>query len=163
MNGILSGPEIKRQIEYGDIVIDPFDPELLNPASVDLRLGDVVCQYVMNLREADIDSKVEPRTVGYVIDGDEGIVLRPGELYLMHTVERVYTSRFVPIIDGKSSIGRLGICVHLTAGYGDPGFNGQYTLEVTSVLPVRVYAGMRFCQMRFHSIEGEVQQYTGNY
>jgi len=81
----------------------------------------------------------------------------------MHTAERVFSNRFVPVLDGKSSIGRLGICVHLTAGYGDPGFNGQYTLEVTTVYPVRVYPRMRFCQMRFHMIEGEVQQYTGNY
>lgn len=57
----------------------------------------------------------------------------------------------MPVLDGKSSIGRLGVQVHVTAGYGDPGFDGQYTLEVTSVYPVRVYPGMRFCQMRFHT------------
>lgn len=83
------------------------------------------------------------------------LTLEPRKLYLLHTAERVSTKAFVPVLDGKSSIGRLGICIHLTAGYGDPGFDGQYTLEVTCVIPVRIYAGMRFCQMRFHTMVGE--------
>ena len=82
----------------------------------------------------------------------------------MHTVERIHTKKYVPVLDGKSSIGRLFMKIHETAGYGDPGFNGQYTLEVTVVHPLRVYAGMRVAQMRFHSICGEVEKpYNGNY
>lgn len=172
MNGILSGPEIFRQIQNGDIEIDPFDGRLINPASVDLRLGRLIRKYINkttvinplygNTAKLPLDSKEEIETALFEMN-DVGFVLEPGELYLMHTAERIFTNRFVPILDGKSSIGRLGICVHLTAGYGDPGFNGQYTLEVTTVYQVRVYPGMRFCQMRFHSIEGEVQQYVGNY
>lgn len=81
----------------------------------------------------------------------------------MHTAETIWTDKFVPIIDGKSSIGRLFISIHQTAGFGDVGFDGQYTLEVTSHFPVRVYAGMRFCQIRFHGIQGHITQYEGNY
>lgn len=97
--------------------------------------------------------------------GDEGIVLVPDVLYLMHTEERVTTDVFIPVLDGKSSIGRLGVFVHATAGYGDTGFDGQYTLEVTVVNPVRVYAGMRFCQIRFNVAIGDRTDYksTGHY
>jgi dCTP deaminase len=72
----------------------------------------------------------------------------------MHTAERIVTDSFVPVLDGKSSLGRLFMQVHATAGYGDPGFDGQYTLEVTVTQPVVIYAGMRFCQIRFHTLVG---------
>jgi dCTP deaminase len=94
---------------------------------------------------------------------EEGFVLLPGIGYLLHTEERVRTDRYVPIIDGKSSIGRLFVTVHVTAGFGDPGFDGQYTLETTVTHPVKVYPGMRITQMRFHTIAGEVGLYEGNY
>ena len=84
----------------------------------------------------------------------------------MHTVERIRTDFYNPVLDGKSSIGRLFVKVHETAGYGDPGFNGQYTLEVTtSMFPVRLYPGMRICQIRFHTLEGALASYeeTGHY
>lgn len=158
--GILSGAEIELAVQAGVIDIAPFDRLLVNPASVDLRLGRRVKRYVSTrlLDCKDPHMETAEREIG-----EDGLVLHPGELYLMHTEERVYTRLFVPVLDGKSSIGRLGVQVHLTAGYGDPGFDGQYTLEVTTVYPVRVYAGMRFCQMRFHTIVGELRQYEGNY
>ena len=161
MSGILTGPEIQRQVEIGGIKISPWDPELVNPASVDLRLGHEIATYRTPF---SLDCRRELSML--IEDGsipNDGYVLKPGALYLMHTRQRVWTDRFVPVLDGKSSIGRLGICVHLTAGYGDPGFDGQYTLEVTTVYPVRIYAGMRFCQMRFHTMEGEPMLYQGNY
>lgn len=158
MSGILSGRKIKQCIEEGMIHINPYDPKLINPVSIDLRLGKNVRCYTQHELDAKIDNPTQDLYVG-----SWGLALQPGQLYLMHTLERVRTDHFVPIIDGKSSIGRLGICVHLTAGFGDPGFDGQYTLEVTAVRPVRVYAGMRFCQMRFHTIEGDVELYKGNY
>lgn len=160
MGGILTGPEIRRQVELGAIRVTPWSPELLNPASLDLRLGERVVMY--EARSVPLDCKRAGRTFEKKI-ASAGYVLKPGNLYLMHTEERVWTDRFVPVLDGKSSIGRLGICVHLTAGYGDSGFDGQYTLEVTTVYPVRVYAGMRFCQMRFHTTVGEPALYQGNY
>jgi len=111
-----------------------------------------------------LDAARENRVARYEMD-DRGLVLLPGVGYLMHTEERIKTERYVPIIDGKSSIGRLFCFVHVTAGYGDPGFDGQYTLEVAVLHPLIVYPGMRFCQMRFHTLVGEFKSYqdSGNY
>lgn len=106
-----------------------------------------------------LDVKQPPRLRKWQMDPEVGWIIQPGVGYLMHTAERVHTEEFVPVLDGKSSIGRLFIKVHETAGFGDPGFNGQYTLEVTSLFPVRVYPGMRFCQMRFHKFEGRITSY----
>lgn len=154
--GILSGQRIREEIERKVISIDPY-PTSFNPASVDLHLGTDVLQYVCPERLTNsivgLDVRKQPFTMIETID-DEGYILLPGRLYLMHTVESIWTKHYVPVLDGKSSIGRLGIVIHLTAGYGDPGFQGQYTLEVTSMIPVRVFAGMPFCQMRFHDLAG---------
>jgi dCTP deaminase len=111
-----------------------------------------------------LDARVEPgvETLDLAQEGGS-IMLHPGVLYLMHTEEIVCAHDCVSVIDGKSSLGRLGISCHQTAGYGDPGFRGQYTLEVTVVHPVVVYAGMRFCQIRFHEVVGEIQKYKGQY
>ncbi len=127
---ILTGKQIELEIKSGAIEIDPYDPELINPASVDLRLGDRYLQYIPK----QLDARRKNETIDYLFPGD-GVRLEPGKLYLMHTVERIRTDRFVTVIDGKSSVGRLGIVCHLTAGYGDLGYNGQYTLEVTAVQP----------------------------
>jgi len=181
-DGILSDSSIIRAISDKVITIDPFVLDHMNPASIDLTLGDEVKVYARWVGETtlatdenqdgthlgryvdeELDSRVEPKTKSFRI-GEKGWVIRPWILYLMHTRETVWTESFVSILDGKSSIARLGICVHLTAGYGDPGFRGQYTLEVTALHRVRVYAGMRIAQMRFHTISGEVRNtYRGNY
>lgn len=109
--------------------------------------------------DAPIDSKVDQKVWEFTIDPQRGWLLKPGIGYLMHTAERVTTDRYIPVLDGKSSIGRLFVTAHVTAGYGDPGFDGQYTLEVVSTHPVIVYPGMRFCQMRFHTTVGEILDY----
>ena len=183
---IISGPAIDDCVAAGDIAIDPYEPGHINPASIDLRLGGKVMVYEdwVDCSAADYghydifdghgltggmsfvqDIKESARTRTFKMDKELGWVLKPGILYLMHTLERVHTDRFVPVLDGKSSIGRLGITIHLTAGFGDPGYDGQYTLEVTAQHPVRVYPGMRFCQMRFHHLDGKLLSYeqTGNY
>lgn len=173
---ILSGKKIRHEIRSGDIEIDPFVEVNLNPVSIDLTLGDQALTYDTSepvipgaphrFRWDDgLDSRRENRTKLHII-GPEGVLVRPGKLWLMHTAERVATKKYVPIIDGKSSIGRLGVAVHKTAGYGDPGFDGQYTLEVSSVHPVRLYAGMKICQMRFETIDegmNGIELYRGNY
>jgi dCTP deaminase len=110
-----------------------------------------------------MDSKAPQKVLEFEMHPDRGFVLLKGIGYLMHTAERVRTGHYVPVLDGKSSIGRLFIAVHVTAGYGDTGFDGQYTLEVTAQHPVVVYPGMRFCQIRFHTTVGDVQPYHGNY
>lgn len=180
---ILTGRAIAQEVEAGGIEIDPFDDRQLNPASYDVRLGDKVCVYTSvvfptpydlgdtrcnvltgmhftpsQAQGYSLDSKERQPTLEYRI-GEEGWVLRPNILYLMHTAERIHTTKFVPVLDGKSSIGRLGVQIHVTAGYGDPGFDGQYTLEVVCVHPVRLYAGMRIGQMRFHQTIGEPVDY----
>lgn len=168
----MSGPEIHRLVGAGDIEIDPYNPKHVNPASVDVTLGDTYVQYVQGDRnplvyspEVIWDAKHEVPCEEVCSIPEEGVVLRPGELYLMHTAERVHTKKFVPVLDGKSSIGRLGVLIHVTAGYGDPGFDGQYTLEVVVVHPVRLYAGMRIGQMRFHTLVGAPVDYrsAGHY
>jgi dCTP deaminase len=164
--GILSGKEIIAQIDQGNITISPFDTKYINPVSVDLHLGEQIVQYKKWTDETlqIIDVKEEPAVDRWIMS-EGGSVLWPGKLYLMHTIESIRTTCFVPVLDGKSSLARLGIVIHLTAGFGDPGFSGQYTLEVTAVHPVRVYAGMPFCQMRFHEITGPLMDYqkTGHY
>lgn len=186
--GIITGPEIISAVHRRTIDIDPFEPGLVNPASIDLRLGSEVLVYEdwVDCSAADYghydifdghglvgggymsfvqDIKKPARTRTFKMDTKTGWVLKPGILYLMHTVERVCSTAYVPVLDGKSSIGRLGIQVHITAGYGDPGYDGQYTLEVTAMHPIRVYPGMRFCQMRFHTMVGSFMDYqkTGHY
>lgn len=169
---ILTGPAIRDQVQRGTIEIDPYVPEHVNPASVDLTLGTTYARY-KKFRPPPyapeegynfLDAREEQEVERFEMGGTESSLhLAPGFLYLMHTVERVYTDVFVPVLDGKSSIGRLGVSVHVTAGYGDPGFNGQYTLEVTCVHPVVLYAGMRIAQMRFHTVMGDIELYGGNY
>ena len=158
----------------------------LNPASYDLTLGDTVAVYE-NVVHADFSCRdggvpgermlphngpvygggrhwldaAKENPVIYHKMTDAGFLLLPGIGYLMHTVERVKTDLYVPIIDGKSSMGRLFVTAHVTAGYGDPGFDGQYTLEVVATHPTVIYPAMRFCQMRFHTIVGEVDSYKG--
>lgn len=188
--GILSGPEILKQIQVGRITVDPFNEKHLNPASIDLTLGRGVKIYrgsYYNPNFSPSESKIASgkltedgldfrpytdlscrdtknpahwETDNFEINPELGWILQPGLGYLMHTAERVTTNCYVPILDGKSSVGRIFVKVHETAGYGDTGFDGQYTLEVTThQMPVRVYPGMRFCQMRFHTLVGEVSSY----
>ena len=181
--GILSGKAIEECVKQGLIQISPFNKSQLNPASYDLTLGEGVRVYedvsyiskkdpiglggteihpVGNLHTGYLDSKKSNSTVSFKI-GPKGWLLRPGIGYLMHTVESVKTDHFVPVIDGKSSMGRLFTLVHYTAGYVDPGFSGQYTLEVSVLHPTVVYAGQRVGQLRFHTISGEVDLYKGHY
>lgn len=169
--GILADSEIHAAIACGDIEIDPFVPAHVNPVSVDLTLGDKVLVHEpyepyepwVSRGGNVIDVRDEPNMLKFKIS-DAGLILYPGIGYLMHTHERIFTRKYVPVLDGKSSLGRLFLSVHQTAGFGDPGFNGQYTLEVMVTHPLCIYAGMRIAQMRFHTICGQVEKpYAGNY
>jgi len=162
---ILSGPEIKKQVGDGSIIIDPFSEKQLNPASYDLRLGSeliLVSQHgwvdSINCFYEDGMPRYSRRKIDFC-----GVELQPGRLYLGHTVERICAVDKVPIIDGKSSVGRLGVFVHVTAGYCDPGFDGQITLEILVTYPTILYAGMRIAQVRFEPVLGELALYDGNY
>ena len=132
---VLSGHEIRQQLGK-NIVIDPFDEARLNPNSYNLTLHDELMIYeevVLDMRRAN---RVRRLTIP-----PEGLVLQPNQLYLGRTIERTETRNLVPMIEGRSSIGRLGLFVHVTAGFGDVGFCGYWTLEMFAVQPVRIYAG----------------------
>lgn len=156
---ILTGPAIRDAIKAGDIEIDPLDESLINPASIDMRLGTEVASYVVQMHKRGYLDAKEKNELSRNIMGGSGFFLEPGQLYLMHTAETICSRSYVAVVDGKSSLGRLGISVHQTAGYIDPGFNGQITLEVTSLHRVKIYPGMRFCQVRFHCVEGQIVDY----
>ena len=153
---ILSGEEIRRQQGEG-LAIEPFDEGLLNPNSYNLRLHDELLVY----EEVVLDMK-RPNRYRRLSIPPEGFVLEPQKLYLGRTVERTETYRFVPMLEGRSSIGRLGLFVHCTAGFGDIGFRGYWTLEMFAVQPVRVYPGVPICQIFYHTIEGEVVEYQSD-
>ncbi len=153
---ILSGHEIRRQLG-SNIEIDPFDPARLNPNSYNLTLHDEVVTY----EELVLDMRRPNRTRRQFIPA-EGLVLNPNQLYLGRTHERTATHNLVPMIEGRSSIGRLGLFVHVTAGFGDVGFCGYWTLEMFAIQPVRIYPGVPICQIFYHQIDGAITEYASN-
>jgi dCTP deaminase len=153
---VLSGQEIQRRLG-NDIVIEPFDPARLNPNSYNLTLHDELMVYeevVLDMRKAN---RVRRMSIP-----PEGLVLSPNQLYLGRTAERTETHNLVPMIEGRSSIGRLGLFVHVTAGFGDVGFCGYWTLEMFAVQPVRIYAGVGICQIFYHEICGPITEYRSD-
>ena len=155
---ILSGCEIEKRLG-GDIKIDPFKPENLNPNSYNLTLHHEALIY----EEVVLDMKKSNR-VKHMEIPESGLTLEPNRLYLARTVERTETHNLVPMIEGRSSIGRLGLFVHVTAGFGDVGFAGYWTLEMFAVQPVKIYPGVAICQIFYHQILGDVKEYaSGKY
>lgn len=147
------------------LYISDFHESRLNPHSYNLRLGDELLVYDCAFDERPVrvlDMRLDNPTVRMTIPA-EGLVLEPGVLYLGHTVEVVGAWGLAPKIDGRSSVGRLGLMVHLTAGYGDSGFCGQYTLELSVVERLRVYPGVAVCQVSFETVAGTVNDYDGKY
>jgi len=155
---ILSGQEIKKRM--GDsIVIEPFNEDHLNPNSYNLTLHDEVMVY----EEVVLDMRQVNRVRRLKIP-ESGMVLTPNQLFLARTVERTETHNLVPMIEGRSSIGRLGLFVHVTAGFGDVGFKGYWTLEMFAVQPVRIYPGIQICQIFYHELAGDITNYdNGKY
>jgi dCTP deaminase len=153
---ILSGEEIRKNLG-GSIVIDPFDPANLNPNSYNLTLHDELLTY----EEVVLDMRQQNRVRRMRIP-QEGLVLNPNQLYLGRTVERTETHSLVPMIEGRSSIGRLGLFVHVTAGFGDVGFCGFWTLEMFAIQPVRIYPHVSICQIFYHQIVGDFRAYNSD-
>ena len=155
---ILSGNEIRQHLGR-NIVIDPFDESRLNPNSYNLRLHNELLVY----EEIVLDMR-RPNRHRRLIIPPEGLELNPNQLYLGRTVERTETHNLVPMLEGRSSVGRLGLFVHVTAGFGDIGFCGYWTLELYCVQPVRIYPGVEICQIFYHTIAGDIQEYnSGKY
>lgn len=156
---ILSGHEIEMQRLSGKIFIEDFDEARLGPNSYNLRLGAKLLTYTNLILDAKQPNDVEEVTIP-----PEGIVLAPGHLYLGETMEYTKTNGFVPLVEGRSSVGRLGINIHATAGFGDVGFRGRWTLELSCIQPVKIYAGMEICQIYYHTICGKIdKRYNGKY
>lgn len=158
---MLSGMEIKRRVENKEgIYISDFNESRLNPNSYNLRLHKDLQVYDSKI----LDMKKKSSTTDIVIP-DEGLLLKPNKLYLGRTVESTTTEGLVPILSGRSSIGRLGIFVHITAGFGDNGFSAKFwTLEIAVVQPVIIYPNVEICQIAYHPIEGDQSiKYNGKY
>lgn len=155
---ILSGKLIEEEVIADRIVIQPFDADSINPNSYDFRLGDTIKVY----KEPVLDSKT-PNEVETIKIPKEGYLLEPGRVYLGHTVETMGSEYYVPILRGTSSMGRLGLFVHITADLIDLGSINQYTLMLHAVQGLRVYPGMKIGQITFWEITGEKTLYTGKY
>jgi dCTP deaminase len=153
---ILSGKEIEARLGK-DIIIDPFNRKRLNPNSYNLSLNDDLLIYT----DSSLDMKARNKTEQLIIPL-EGLVLEPNRLYLGRTREYTETHNLVPMLEGRSSIGRLGLFIHVSAGFGDVGFKGYWTLEIFCIHPVRIYAGVEFCQIYYHTIEGDYNPYSSN-
>jgi len=156
---MLSGKEILRQMELGHIVIEPFDEKSIAPNSYLLHLADELVMY-----DADVLESKKPMPTKTIKIPKEGYVLQPGELYLSRTAEYTETYDFVPVLNGRLSVASLGVCIHITAGFGDNGFKGTWTLEIACIKPVRIYAGMKICHICYFPIEGDASiKYEGKY
>lgn len=148
---ILSDSAILAAIEAGSIVIEPFRPECMGSNSYDVHLGRHLARY----RDAVLDARKHNEIDHFEI-GEEGFVLEPQQTYLGVTLEYTETHTCVPFLEGKSSVGRLGIDIHATAGKGDVGFSNHWTLEISVQQPVRVYHGMPIGQLIYFRVEGEI-------
>jgi dCTP deaminase len=151
---ILSGKEIKKKLGK-EIVIEPYNDKQLNPNSYNLRLHNELLVY-----ESDVLDMKKANATKTILIPEEGLVLEPNKLYLGRTVEYTSTDHYVPMLEGRSSVGRLGLFIHVTAGFGDVGFHGFWTLEIFCVQPIRIYPNVELCQIYYHSIEGDYDQYT---
>lgn len=148
---ILSDTRILEEIRKGTIVIRPYQADCLGSNSYDVHLGPYLATYVDGALDAKRASEIEEVRIP-----DRGFVLVPGQLYLGVTEEYTETHAHVPFLEGKSSVGRLGIDIHSTAGKGDVGFCNYWTLEMSVKLPVRIYRGMPIGQLIYFDVDGEV-------
>lgn len=151
---ILTDKKILEEIKNGAIVIDPFRRNCLGTNSYDVHLGIWLAVY----KDHILDSRRHNEIQHFKIP-EEGFVLHPNTLYLGVTEEYTETFNSVPFLEGKSSVGRLGIDIHATAGKGDVGFCNTWTLEISCTHPVRIYAGMPIGQLIYFRIEGEIENY----
>ena len=153
---ILSGQQIESRID-DDIIIDPYNPNQLNSNSVNLTLHDELMTYeevVLDMRKANRVRRIPIPQDGYV--------LKPNQLYLARTVERTETHNLVPMLEGRSSVARLGLFINATGGFGDVGFCGYWTLQMFAVQPVRIYPGIPICQIFYHEIVGDFLEYSSD-
>jgi dCTP deaminase len=156
---ILTGKEIIKQIDLGNITIDPFVSDHVNPNSINYRLGDVYTIAPNEFNESNF-----PNCEGvHKLIPDEGLMLKPGIIYLATTYENIGSNKFVPLLIGRSSVGRLGLFVQISADMGNLGPSHKWTLELTCIQPVIVYPRMKIGQVSFWVPYGSISEYTGPY
>lgn len=155
---ILTGAKILEEVAAGRIHIAPFVASQINPNSYNFRLGSTILTY----KNKELDPKQKNETITHVIP-KEGFVLQPDTLYLGHTHETMGSEYYVPIIRGRSSVGRIGVFINITADLIDIGSINQWTLQMHVVQPVRIYAGMLIGQVTFWEVEGDITLYDGKY
>lgn len=149
---ILSDRGIKEAMKKGQIVVEPFREQALGSNSYDVHLGKTIGLYEDEILDARKHNKIQLISIP-----PSGLVLRPDEFYLAITEEYTETHAHVPFLEGKSSVGRLGIDIHATAGKGDVGFCNHWTLEISVKKPVRIYAGMPIGQLIYFELSGQVE------
>jgi dCTP deaminase len=162
---VLSDRTIKQEVAAGRLIFDPYDESLVQPSSVDMRV-DRQFRVFHNARYPYIDVKrqMDELTELVTVEGDEPFILHPGEFVLGQTLERVsLPDDLVARLEGKSSLGRLGLLIHSTAGFVDAGFEGNLTLELSNVanLPITIYHGMPIGQISFMRMDGPVEKPYG--
>jgi dCTP deaminase len=155
---ILSGPQISEAVKSGDIVISPFDESQVGPNSYDFRLGDRCKIY----RSVELDVRADNPTEDITVSG-AGVTIHPKRIYLFNTFETMGSTRYVPIIKGRSSVGRLGLFINVTADLIDVGSINQWTLQLHSVICVRVFPQMLIGQVTFWDVKGDIALYRGKY
>lgn len=149
---ILTDKGILEEMQKGTIIIEPFDRVCLGTNSYDVHLS----KYFATYDNHTLDAK-QHNTITHFEIPEEGFVLQPGTLYLGSTLEYTETHAHVPFLEGKSSMGRLGIDIHATAGKGDVGFCNHWTLEISCIQPVRIYAGMPVGQLIYFVVDGDIE------
>lgn len=155
---ILSGKEIIKHIG-NEIIIEPFDQKRINPNSYNLSLANELLVY-----DNDILDMKKPNSTSKIFIPEDGLLLKPNTLYLGRTNEFTRTHKYVPMLEGRSSTGRLGLFIHITAGFGDVGFAGYWTLEIFCVQPIKIYPNVEICQIYYHNIDGDYDSYkSGKY
>ena len=186
---MLTGQEILNKVRNDEIQISDFNINQLNPNSYNLRIGKTISYYPVGLNDFEepffdpdkkyrcipdinicrrpedtyLDSKKENYLKTVEIP-EEGIILKPGILYLAHTEETTYAKDLIPCLSGRSSFARLGMEIHRTAGFGDVGVNLQWTLEITVVHPLKIYPYQEICQIYFEKPDGDTNiKYNGKY
>ena len=168
---MLTAERILKKISDGSLVIDPFDEKRLNPNSYNIRLDNKLKVYRsgyvladgVRVRIGPLDMRKENPTKEIIIP-ENGLKLEPGELYLGTSMEYTETHDLIPCIDGRSSIGRLGLNVHATAGFGDIGFCGKWTLEISCIRPIIIYPYIEIGQIYYFEPDGEIiKSYKGKY
>lgn len=163
--------QIRQALESGELVVNPADSidARIQPASLDVRLGDTFAVFNHHMRDDVIDPKVD--TSGFLdyftVTGDDHFTVYPGDFVLATTLEEIgLADTLAARVEGKSSLGRLGIFVHSTAGFVDPGWSlASITLEISTVvgIPVRLYPGMPIAQLAFERVEAVTAGYSGKY